>query len=244
MVSLMMYLLSLNRWCDAAQQCGTPCPDTTECPDGEYCFADTPCSSTSPISPPPIPAPPTSSPYQFCGTSMSDASEKCWQPCPRGDSDCCLGLTCFDTSANSGSGGTICNNSDDSGSNHFFCGDSWCNAAYSCQTACPGGSDDECPEGSFCYADVPCSDANQAPPNVEAPSSQFSQYCGTSLENAAETCWQPCRNDDDCCASQTCYSGVTSCAYPDNIGSDHFFCGSGKNTVPRQYFQHVRSQQQ
>lgn len=212
-------------WCEAAHQCGTPCPETTECPSGEYCFADTPCSSISPLPVPPIPAPPTSSPYQFCGTSMSDAVEKCWQPCPRGDSDCCSGLTCFDTSANSGSGGT-CNKSDYSGSNHFFCGSSWCDAAYSCQTACPGGTDDECPEGSFCYADVPCSYDNQPPPNVQAPPSQFSQYCGTSQQNAAETCWQPCRNDDDCCAGQTCYSGVTSCTYPDNIGSDHYFCGS------------------
>eukprot|EP00579_Thalassiosira_antarctica_P012310 CAMPEP_0201921690 /NCGR_PEP_ID=MMETSP0903-20130614/9949_1 /ASSEMBLY_ACC=CAM_ASM_000552 /TAXON_ID=420261 /ORGANISM="Thalassiosira antarctica, Strain CCMP982" /LENGTH=401 /DNA_ID=CAMNT_0048458695 /DNA_START=35 /DNA_END=1240 /DNA_ORIENTATION=- len=214
-------------WCDAAYNCGnTPCPKTTECPDGQSCYADIPCNTVSSDAPP-LPAPPTASPYQFCGNSMSAAKSNCWQPCPRGRSDCCLGLGCFDTSTDAQSG--VCGtNSDYSGSNHFFCGSSWCNAAYSCQTACPGGMDKECSSGQFCYADVPCSGGQSPPlpPDVVPPSSIFSKYCGTSAENAAQDCWQPCRDDDDCCFGQTCYSGVTSCSYPDNIGADHFFCGS------------------
>lgn len=30
----------------------------------------------------------------------------------------------------------------------------------------------------------------------------------------------------DCCFGQTCHANVTSCSYPDNIGADHYFCGS------------------
>ena len=149
----------------------------------------------------------------------------------RGKSDCCLGLGCFDTSTDAQSG--VCTNYDYSGSNHFFCGSSWCNAVYSCQTACQGGTDGECPNGQFCYADVPCSGGQSPPrpPNVNPPLSIFSKYCGTSAGEAAQDCWQPCRDDDDCCFGQTCYSGVTSCSYPDNIGADHFFCGSGELIV-------------
>ncbi len=223
--------VSWYRWCDAAYTCGTPCPTQTECADGEYCFADLPCDSSSSVSVPTLPAPPTSSPYQFCGASVSNAREKCWQPCPRGDTDCCLGLGCFDTSSNENEGqGTVqstCSASDYSGSNHYYCGSSWCSAAYSCTNACPGGTNEECPGGQYCYADIPCTAGVSPPADVQTPSSEFSQYCGTSPENAGQNCWQPCRDDDDCCAGQTCHSNVTSCTYPDNIGADHFFCGSG-----------------
>lgn len=136
--------------------------------------------------------------------------------------DCCNGLSCFDT------GGT-CTNIDGAayvGSAHFYCGASWCSAAYSCTHPCPGGSSDECPPGQYCYADVPCSEDRPDPPFVIAPNPEFNQYCGNSFEDASELCWQPCRNDGDCCAGQTCHSGVTACSYPDNIGSDHYFCGS------------------
>lgn len=54
----------------------------------------------------------------------------------------------------------------------------------------------------------------------------FSRYCGSSPGDAAELCWQPCRDDGDCCAGQTCHANVTSCGYPENVGADHFFCGS------------------
>lgn len=213
-------------WCDAAYKCGTPCPEQVECPEGEQCYGDIPCDSDSPVSAPPLPSPPTSSPYQFCGSSLESAAENCWQPCPRGNSDCCNGLSCFDTS--SPESPSTCSNSDYSGSGHYFCGTSWCNAAYSCSTACPEGTNDECPDGQYCYGDIPCENEGQTVPVQEAapPPNIFSMYCGTSHQDASNTCWQPCRNDDDCCFDQTCHANVTSCSYPDNIGADHYFCGS------------------
>eukprot|EP00581_Thalassiosira_minuscula_P012047 CAMPEP_0183732264 /NCGR_PEP_ID=MMETSP0737-20130205/37987_1 /TAXON_ID=385413 /ORGANISM="Thalassiosira miniscula, Strain CCMP1093" /LENGTH=387 /DNA_ID=CAMNT_0025965227 /DNA_START=94 /DNA_END=1254 /DNA_ORIENTATION=- len=215
-----------SSWCDAAYTCGTPCPEKTECPEGQYCFADIPCDSESTNAPPKLPNPPTASPYQFCGNSLQNAKDNCWQPCPRGKSDCCFGQGCYDTSSADAPGPT-CTNSDYSGSNHYFCGSSWCDAAYSCGRACPGGTNEECGNGQNCYADVPCSSdgLSSPPPNVEPPPSIFSMYCGRSAEDAATTCWNPCRNDDDCCLGQTCFEGVSSCPYPDYIGSDHYFCG-------------------
>mmetsp|Transcript_884 Transcript_884/g.1635 ORF Transcript_884/g.1635 Transcript_884/m.1635 type:complete len:372 (-) Transcript_884:450-1565(-) len=223
-------------WCDATYNCGnTPCPEQTECPEGQSCYADLPCDSenSGASSAPPLPQPPTASPYQFCGSSLGDAQSNCWQPCPRGENDCCFGSGCFDTSSEGGGGGgETCAISGYSGSNHYFCGSTWCDAAYSCTTACPDGTNDECPGGQYCYADVPCSSSGDnnvpprdQPPDVSRPSSIYSKYCGTSKEDATNQCWQPCRDDDDCCAGQSCWEEVTTCPYPDNIGADHFFCG-------------------
>ena len=130
-----MKSICISSWCDAAYKCGTPCPNANECTNGESCFADIPCDSDSPKTPPSLPAPPTAAPYQFCGSSISNAKDHCWQPCPRGNSDCCLGLSCFDTSENNA--GDMCTDSDYSGTNHYFCGSSWCQAAYSCLTVSP-----------------------------------------------------------------------------------------------------------
>jgi len=155
---------------------------------------------------------------------MANARNDCWQPCPRGDSDCCSGLKCYDTSQ--GESGGTCTNSDYTGSNHYYCGSSWCSAAYSCTNACPGGTNDECPRGQLCYADVPCTGGSQ-PPDVTTPSSQFNKYCGKDGE--PQTCWYPCRDDGDCCSGLKCRENVTECPYPDNVGADHFFCGSGES---------------
>ena len=94
-------------WCDAAYKCSKPCPNggwntfdgvlESECPEGESCFADIPCdSNVAPAPVPELPQPPTSAPFQFCGSSLEDAQTQCWQPCPRGSSDCCFGQECFD----------------------------------------------------------------------------------------------------------------------------------------------------
>ncbi|KAK1740495.1 hypothetical protein QTG54_008590 [Skeletonema marinoi] len=170
---------------------GAPCPnggfnvidgvEEPECPEGESCFGDIPCDSNAAPTPIPVrPPPPTVAPTQFCGGTLAEAQSQCWQPCPRGSSDCCLGLDCFDTTQN---GGT-CSSSDYSGTNHFYCGTSWCNAAFSCGTPCPGG-DVECPDGEFCYADVPCN-SNEPPFVPPQPASPLSKYCGTSAADAAE----------------------------------------------------------
>ena len=258
-------------WCDAAYTCGTPCPNEDECADGEYCFADTPCDSTDEnnLTPPILPPPPTSSPYMYCGKSIEDAKLNCWQPCPRGDVDCCSGLTCYDTTSSSEAGGRIaytCDTSVYSGTSHYYCGASWCDAAYTCTTSCASGKDTDCPTGQYCYADTPCDGTRIVPEIYDSSSDKgasnnvttttpplddsvntspvaaatattssflasFTSYCGTSQEHATELCWQPCRDNDDCCANQTCYTNITSCTtttdqkWSNNIGADHFFCG-------------------
>lgn len=149
-----------NAYADAAK-CSSPCPggQPTECPGDQSCFADVECKSAVSES---------SNPFEkttkFCGYSMTNAKSECWQPCPKGDADCCLGLKCFDTSTDTGSGGT-CTDSDYRGSEHKYCGTSWCDAAYACRAACPGGTDQECPGSQLCFSDVPCG-GSKSPPSL------------------------------------------------------------------------------
>lgn len=59
--------------------------------------------------------------------------------------------------------GAITNNSSDSSkipqdeppaNNFYYCGKSWTDAAATCTQACPGGTNEECPDGEFCFDKV------------------------------------------------------------------------------------------
>ncbi|KAL7520539.1 hypothetical protein ACHAWX_005264 [Stephanocyclus meneghinianus] len=230
-------------WCDAAYTCGTPC-DGGACPDGLYCYASTPCDGRMP---PPLPQEPTGSTTRFCADTLDQAKETCWQPCPRGDGDCCLGLTCFDTALSSSTSSLgECANSDYSGSNNFYCGKSWCHAAYTCGETCPGGTDNECTAtGEYCYADVPCTYVRTVP-NVFPPTSALTppesytgsgylegytstyKYCGKDPGDATERCWQDCNSDSDCCFGQYCFDAGSNCGQAFYDGPNHSYCGTSR----------------
>lgn len=55
----------------------------------------------------------------FCGTNQTDAENTCWQPCSS-DGDCCSrGQRCYEA-------GAACGSSLYEGTNHNYCGVSWC----------------------------------------------------------------------------------------------------------------------
>merc|ERR1719253_590002 len=81
---------------------------------------------------------------KFCGVDLEDVQNTCWQPCST-DGDCCASSQkCYEA-------GESCGSSVLTGANHFFCGISWCDAAYNCGTPCPNGGwadeEPECPDG-------------------------------------------------------------------------------------------------
>jgi hypothetical protein len=116
-------------WCDAAYTCFTPCENDTSCPDGLACWANTPCDAGREDAPN-LPTDPDGVNAKFCGATLDEAKETCWQPCPYGH-ECCLGLSCFDTSVSSDTSSLgECSVADYSGANRFYCGKSWCDAAY------------------------------------------------------------------------------------------------------------------
>ena len=104
----------------------------------------------------------------------------------------------------------------------MYCGASWCDAAYTCGATCPGGTNEECPPGQYCYNDIPCL-AGTPPPDVAMPPPS---YCGDSPEDAASSCWAKCASDSDCCFGQTCHEVEGGCDYVDHVGPEHYFCGA------------------
>ena len=203
-------------WCDAAYTCSTPCEDGV-CPDGLWCYGNTPCdSSGGGTTVPELPVDPVNSTSNFCGATLDEAKETCWQPCPRGDEDCCLGLSCFDTAESSNSSTLgVCDAAEYDGENRFYCGKSWCDAAYTCGEPCPSGSHEDCTDGTYCYADIPCSSSRSlpdvfpptdaiAPAPAPTPSSSSYKYCGVDAGDATDRCWQECQSDADCCFDQYC----------------------------------------
>ena len=182
----------------------------------------------------------SSSPTLYCGTSILDAADNCWMPCTGdgSETDCCPGLTCFDTSTTLTS--SSCENVDISGPNHNFCGTSWCDAVDLCDNAapCPGGTDVECPVGQYCFADLPCDSGLDAPivavvdvlpslvdgnDNDDDDNNPEHFFCGTSEADAAELC-KPCPTGEmiECSDnfSHGCFRGIASCGGSGGDGSN------------------------
>ena len=97
----------------------------------------------------------------YCGVTFDHASEVCGKPCPDGNDDCPLGLTCF--------GNTPCGDQ-----NSFFCGVSYEDANEKCTTQCKTGSANECPSGQSCFAYTKCKPDTLAP--TDAPSKKPTPY--------------------------------------------------------------------
>lgn len=149
----------------ASNRCSHPCPDglALSCAVGEYCFENTPCDvrvmptqrPTKQPTPPPLTYDSREN-YSFCGYSWTSANSCRNQWCGDG-SECPSGQSCF--------ADTECNNMDktphDDAKNFMFCGEDWSAASASCKDGgsprgCPGGTDEECPDGLVCWADTMC----------------------------------------------------------------------------------------
>eukprot|EP00984_Skeletonema_dohrnii_P000554 scaffold177_cov113-Skeletonema_dohrnii-CCMP3373.AAC.8 len=93
---------------------------------------------------------------RFCGKTFAHMHESCPKKCPSGaNDDCPDGMQCFGNSdcQTEGVGVAAAQVSDPSS---MYCGSKFDDAAK-CGTPCPsGGTDNECPSGETCYADVVC----------------------------------------------------------------------------------------
>lgn len=137
----------------------------------------------------------------YCGISWYDANQSCSVECPNGtDSECPSGQSCFADCTN------CCPSEDGYGGKRFnYCGTSWSNANSMCGTTCPGGKDNECPAGQFCFA--ACYDCPQSCQGNY-------NYCGSSWFNANSFCGDSCINgsDDECPSGQSCFGDCYDCS--------------------------------
>lgn len=93
-----------------------------------------------------------------------------------------------------------------------FCGEEYVDAQDCADgTACPGGLDSECPDGSTCFAVEECASGSVTITIVPGESENF---CGVDYEEARE-CVVACPGglDGECAVGQTCYAvEVGECA--------------------------------
>ncbi|KAL7548690.1 hypothetical protein ACHAWF_011963 [Thalassiosira exigua] len=90
-----------------------------------------------------------------------------------------------------------------------YCGTSWNNANSQCGTACPMGTDEECPGSNKCYSDC------DACPAMSSGGSGGSvhYYCGTNWAEANKLCSPACPmgSDDECPGTSKCFGDCTAC---------------------------------
>eukprot|EP00804_Cyclotella_cryptica_P009725 CCRYP_011242-RB/>CCRYP_011242-RB protein AED:0.05 eAED:0.05 QI:415/1/1/1/0.9/0.81/11/3311/1034 len=108
---------------------------------------------------------------KFCGLSYAEAHDFCHLPpkqslpCPNGESECPYGMPCWEireectqpptlTPTVSPSKSPITEISSDP-TDYYFCGLGF-DQLYDCAVHCPGGTQEECPEGQICYFNTPC----------------------------------------------------------------------------------------
>ena len=205
---------------DASALCEISCPSgsSADCPEGLSCFEYTTC-----VGQPEDKISDESATF-YCGLDLPDANGKCLKPCPSGSSnECPPSESCIPF--------TSCNDNSPAPtpetmiSSTFFCGTSKDDADLSCTDPCPTGSSDECPDEMSCFSFSTCSewpglvgtdDEAKVPIEPDAP---VGGYCGTSFEDATDSCSKACSLDSQCPEGQSCY-GYTSCD-----DRDTFYCG-------------------
>jgi hypothetical protein len=107
---------------------------------------------------------------------------------------------------NATTGPTVDLNPDD-----YYCSATWQAADYDgdCGMPCPSRSNDECPEGTYCYGPMPaCNRTYKA--GVSA------KWCGATFNDMASKCAVECRNgtDEECPEGEICWGG-SPCALID-----------------------------
>jgi len=224
-----------------AGSCLYPCPTGSSnlCPPEMSCYAYTKCIelNTEDLATSPPTDPPTQNPAEslgsyddapvesfFCGTSFDEASATCAIPCPtKSSSQCPSGQKCFAFTPCAGT-------QPDS----YYCGADYEDAG-SCLFPCPTGSSNLCPPQMSCYAYTKCMELNvqdlvtssPTDPPTENPTESIipteSYFCGTSYDDASESCAIPCpgKTHDECPGDSNCYA-FTPCKKPES-----FFCGVG-----------------
>jgi len=118
------------------------------------------------------------------------------------------------------------------------CGTDWGSAAATCGTACPSGTDNQCPGGQHCYASLdtsPCNN-NPPPPTPNPPHNppqnnnpHSTVRCGGSWTDANNGCGKSCSTNADCDGGSWCWAALSTgpCGGSQAVdGSSNTYAGS------------------
>ncbi len=144
-----------------AGKCGTPCPkgDGSECPSGESCYADVVCGKAQSVAAKPMPRPVESEPAEETEPDVSEPVQDADpEPAPSKEPVTERPLKTAEEAEDSAPAEDSATDEEpkESDPSMMYCGTEFSDASK-CSTACPsGGTDNECPSGESCYADVVC----------------------------------------------------------------------------------------
>ena len=151
----------LHLWCGATwnqvlEECPKACPEGSdeECGPGMICYDLT--GNDKICRTPGIGVKEKGDPQKrWCGADYNDMMSSCPRRCPGGSNDeCPLGMSCFEGSDCVTEGvGLI--SAEEKDTSKMFCGSDY-TEAMSCGAPCSSGSNDDCPPGQTCWADVEC----------------------------------------------------------------------------------------
>jgi len=152
-----------------------------------------------------------------CGTSWNEADGKCGVSCTT-NAECSNGEVCWQ-----GLSETPCANNDNENDNEQNndgtkrCGTDWNDAEGKCGTACPSGTDAECPSGETCFGELtPCDDVQNDDDDEQDDVQQNTGgtvRCGTDWTEAEGKCGVSCPSgtDAECPVGETCFGQLTHC---------------------------------
>jgi hypothetical protein len=113
----------------------------------------------------------------------------------------------------------------------FYCGTSKEDAEISCEFPCPDGLFKKCPDQMSCFAFTTCAinttDETESTLMTTSEEEPVPGYCGTSFQNATETCSSACSVDAECLDGQSCYGYDRDSFYA--AMSCHQHCPSGSS---------------
>ncbi|KAL7482139.1 hypothetical protein ACHAW6_007834 [Cyclotella cf. meneghiniana] len=151
-----LHLWCGSSWNNVLEDCPKACPEGTdeECGVGMICYDltgnDVICRTSG------IGVKEKGDPNKrWCGSDYNDMMSSCPRRCPGGsDDECPLGMSCFEGSdcVTEGVGLITAEERDPT---RMFCGSDYTDA-MSCGAPCSSGSNDDCPDGQTCWADVEC----------------------------------------------------------------------------------------
>eukprot|EP00571_Detonula_confervacea_P011735 CAMPEP_0172297150 /NCGR_PEP_ID=MMETSP1058-20130122/274_1 /TAXON_ID=83371 /ORGANISM="Detonula confervacea, Strain CCMP 353" /LENGTH=1215 /DNA_ID=CAMNT_0013006265 /DNA_START=285 /DNA_END=3931 /DNA_ORIENTATION=+ len=198
---------SENWWCGTSwtkmlETCSKRCETDEDCKENAWddspkCFRTTggPDNCSAPGVPVRQALPPGS---RWCGGTWNDMLETCSAQC-ESDEDCGSGKTCWGAPDTCEWIGVPVKEKSDAAS--LWCGKSYDDAMTSCQKACPGETNEECPTGTSCFSGSSCTEEGET---IE----REGYRCGKSWEDASEECGMECQSGADCESDEKCFAEV------------------------------------
>lgn len=209
-----------SSWSNMLETCSKKCQTDDDCkPDAwtdGYCFKTT--GGPDNCSTPGVPVKAAVAPgSRWCGSTWNSMLETCAQKCEQ-DEDCPGNQMCWEAPDTCQWVGVPVKEASDPLS--LWCGLDYDHAMTSCTRACPGESDDDCPEGMSCFSGSSCTEEG-------VPIVREGYRCGKDWNDASKQCGIECQKNSDCDTDndEKCFAEVVCESELKEMESAGMYCG-------------------